>query len=307
VFIYAIFLIGNTDQSFVFLKNLINVTFLGALINFNHKIGFKKYSDIIISGFSLGSFIMIIIFIISNYFLFSFVDFSYYGLTYGLFNNVYVFLNLNLTEEFNSSLIYRNTYGELFVILFLLTSNNSSNKLRPVYFLLTILSFSRRAVFTLISYFLKYIKITNLIVIFVVVFLLLSLNIFEDSRFFSFTEETRLDQYMNLLNSIDNIFLGAGFAEPFEGRYIHNFILSNFYTIGIIGLLMSSFIYVLLLISFFKAFKSSNHLYYSLLFLIILNLSISSNVNGLLSPGVIIALSIISINNEKIYNNSRVK
>lgn len=305
IFIYSIFLLGNVDQWIVFLKNLINVLFLGVLINFNKRIGYKKYSDIIVSAFSKGLLLIIPLFIVANYYLFSFVDISYYGLTYNLFKNVYVFLNL--TEEFNSSLVYRNTYGELFVILFLITSDKSYNKLRYVYFLLTILSFSRRAFFTLLSYFSKYIKISNIIAFSIGIFLLFNLNILIESRFFSFTDETRFDQYLNVFTSFDNIIFGAGFAEPFDGRYIHNFILSNFYTIGIIGLLISFFIFILILIFLLKAFKSSNYLYFSLTFLIVLNLSISSNVNGLLTPGVIIALSIISINNEKIYNNSRIK
>jgi len=295
IFIYSVFLIGNFNEWFVLVKNLLNVAFLGVLINLNKKIGFTQYSNIIILGFSLGMLVLVAIFFISNYSLFVFTNFSYYKLTYGLFLNVYEFLNIGLEEDFNSSLIFRNTYGEIFAVLYLLVSNTPFRKMRVVYFLFTLISFSRRAIFTLIWYFSKYMKLKYILPIFLILFLFLNFNIFENNRVFSFEEETRLDQYINVFGSIDNVFLGAGFAESFEGRYIHNFILSNFYTIGVIGLLISCWIYILLVKSFFDSFISSNYLYSSLFILVILNLTVSSNVNGLLTPGAIIALSIASL------------
>lgn len=250
-------------------------------------------------------------------------SFDYFNFTYKIFEQINL---LTSNRDFSSRDIMRNALGEVFAFyfMFLLIIKNNQNKSIKNWgsiflsILYVIITFSRRAflasVITLFLILTRYSKKN----IYSSIFLFISLSVIIYLFIFSFSDESRLTsitisgrstQFELALASLsDSFFFGKGYGEKLmipslgEKIYIHNFILSNFYMLGIVGLILSFSVFMRIVFLYIKAIKKSTPHYNLLLLIPLMGMLVGGTTEGMFTITSWIILALTEFNSMK--NNS---
>lgn len=229
---------------------------------------------------------------------------SYSITTMAVFSQLFVMFGHE--EEILSSMVMRNTLGEVFALYFIFLLVFCSSKLVKLLFMvmnfiLVIFMFSRRAffavllsVFSYLSSGFRFSRLMLLLACFIPIAGLFYLG--GSVRLFNVEDVARLSQYSLVLDMLEDIpFLGYGYGYKLFGeKYVHNFVLASLLMNGVLGLVSSSLLYVYLIVSFIgrQMFSSGNHVHLFLL-LPILGLTVGSTVGGIFSIPSWVSLAIM--------------
>lgn len=220
-----------------------------------------------------------------------------------------IFENYNLADDFEGNLMMRSVVGEAFalytLILFSLKKPGSKNYLFILSFLFVILMQSLRSYLSVFTIIYKQKLLNSIFIIFIFFIFILFFSSTVTTTFTSgvfgnsdigLLGNTRLLQMQYVLGemSYKDLFIGHGFASKINNMYIHNFIFSSLYTLGIIGFFVSFGLVYSLLSSYskFLFFKESN--LEILLIIPILSLLVGSTVEGMFTIPSFIVLVIIN-------------
>jgi len=130
-------------------------------------------------------------------------------------------------------------------------------------------------------------------------------NLSDESRLTSTIISGRTTQFQLVIDSLsDAVFLGKGYGAKLllpslgEEVYIHNFILSNFYMLGIIGLILSLLVFIRLLYQYIKAVISPTPDYNLLLLVPLMGILVGGTTEGMftITAWIILALTEIRPN-----------
>jgi len=231
-----------------------------------------------------------------------FNDLTYWGFTFKVFGSINsVLLSKN---EIISADVMRNVIGEVFAFYFIallfMTSNKINNANRMIMLgvntVFVLATFSRRAFFSSLTslavYVVKKTKVTPLmLVVYAILFLLLMYFIFfgflSESRLLTVSDDSRISMYGEALASVDeNLLFGIGYAKKLNGeKYVHNFVLASTYMLGVLGFLLSMYIYGKIMLGYMNGFwrESNNVLSYALI-IPIFGMTVGSTVEGIFTP-----------------------
>jgi len=233
----------------------------------------------IFHGVFLGTvfFLVFLIILYADNTLFKFEDevLSYGGWSFRLYESINFFYGG--TEDFKSRDMMRSPVGEafsfysIFLVLFFLKNRELLVLwLLPVAIFLLLLAFSRRSLVSLMvslvfifTFFKADIRLRILFNLFIFILVFSSFFfLFNESRFMDLSlDSTRENMFELALYSIDqNLLLGVGYGEKiFDDLYVHNFMLSSGVSLGLVGLVISSFIFATTIYIFFKGIFVRNY------------------------------------------------
>ena len=222
-----------------------------------------------------------------------------------------IFIENNLSNDFHGRQIMKSVVGEVFalyaLILYALINEKTKKSIFLIPSIFVVLMESLRSYISLLSIMVK--QNTNKKIL-TVIFALMALIIFKsaimstiETGIFGFSEEgiygnERLKQIRYVINNLDfnQLILGQGFASKIDDRfYVHNFIFSSFYTLGLLGLLISCYIFFIILKKYIKLYMLHRYNNFGLFLIIpILGLLVGSTVEGVFTIPEWICLAIFN-------------
>ncbi len=221
---------------------------------------------------------------------------KYYTLTLQTFASIDIVFGQQRMEEFASRDVMRNAVGEVFTLYFLLAQvfRNKQISLWPPLLLvlnglLIVLTFSRRAFFAVAAVAMIAFKpnqqgVKRFLFTLLVLASLFTLTLFMegDSRLIDVSGGSRMDQYTEALSTwSEKPIFGVGYGTQLNGRYVHNFVFSSMFFMGIPGLIFSLGITGYLLFHFFKgSFLQDNNLA-NLLVIPLFGLAVGATAEGI--------------------------
>lgn len=292
IILFNIFIMGVYDKYYELLKIIIYflLYFLFKQLYFSFQENDKKVVLIVGSVFGIVFFAGIVLKAVFNY-----------GIYYNLNNLVYfvfrdLFSSMNYSEDFSGRQIMITFLGETFAFYtFVLFFLKYKKNIKYFYFLsaiFVILMHSLRSyisVFSIIfkSSFVEKFLIFLFFVVVGVVFWPTFVETFQSGIYGSsdtgILANDRIRQYLYVINnlSVKEIFFGYGFASRINDQYVHNFIFSSLYTMGVFGLIFSCCIMFIVTKWYIKFFVSNEDFFGCILIIPILGLMLGSTLEGI--------------------------
>jgi|GEM_PF-3449674 hypothetical protein len=246
------------------------------------------------------------------------VNINYWDFTFNIFKSINVLFGNENVHELRGSDLMRTSMGETVAFYFIVSLCSVVHKNRIGKWLLVTLNaalvmllFSRRSllamVLTTAAYACKNLNrnpvlFFGLIIVFTSVITYLSLTFLKDTHIFDITVTERFSQYETLLSIPGHeVITGKGVGAKLEsGAYVHNFVASNFYMLGLIGAIVGAMIPIVVLFEYVKSLRivNPNPVYYAML-IPILSLLVGSTTEGVFSPACWIVLGLFGVFRKK--------
>ena len=297
---------SNTPSSsfFVLTKTLAYFIFYLLLLNFFNTSSKDEIRKNIFEGVFWGSIVFLFVFTyfsetpISSWLNLNTLNYNKFF--YVSFKNLNIYFGNSLDNDFDGSLISRNSIGEVFVLFTIYCSFGKYNIFKKriiqvisVFFVFC--TFSQRSILSIVFTFIFYSlttksksKIIILMKIFIsicIFYLLYVINQLE-LGYFDVDDGDRINQYKIVLQS-SNIIFGHGYGTKLSTvtyeAYVHNFILSSYYMMGFLGLLFGLAIFINLTKNLFISLIDRNALSFGLMLIPLFSLSVGATTEGIFS------------------------
>jgi len=295
---------SRDDSSlFALIKTIVYFLFYLGLKFSLTKFGRDQVVNLTNYGIFTGIFLFssLIIYVLFSKDLFStvFSNVSYYNTTMKLYSGALSLFGEDVPVK--SRDFMRNALGECFAFYFVFVAfAGFRNKLARYFFaslgfFYSFFMFSRRAflsvvvsVFYMIFKRMSMAKLILLCLATIGVIFFVGLGGMQiGGRLFDYSDPSRIAQYGEVFDLIsERIFFGYGYgAKISDEKYVHNFILASFYMMGIVGFLLSFFIYFILMFEYLSGLILKNISFIHVVLIIpIMGLSVGSTVEGIFTP-----------------------